>query len=396
MNTVQVSTNAPAKQPGTASNMPKDVNKLVISETSNVAVNKEQLNVLSANDAVVAKVLSLSINKNVDQSVSMAVGANKRANETTLSEKFEAAQTQDSAVFDIETVTNNVVNFVGQALSNMASNGYNNEQISYYRDQAIQGVNVGIDQAKLELVGIADDDLYESIDKTRESIIGGILDLPTDPAEYAATVEESKTVARGTQNSYSAVEIKSNNNTTIKLNFDALAFNTSKETNGDRSIYTSNASNISFSIEAQFEQGEASSIANLVNSVDSLANQFYRKDVEGAFNKSQDLGYNQNEIVNLAKQLKQKENASSVRAYGQIQHIQKDSNEIDDVAPKTVAEYLNKYFDVIESSKNTLSEEEDFNKIINGIVNQMEDVQVPDLLTAINRFHTFNSRFTGS
>ncbi|MFW8592452.1 DUF5610 domain-containing protein [Glaciecola sp. 2405UD65-10] len=395
MNTVQVSTNTPVKQPGSASNMPKDLDKLVTSETSNVAVSKEQFNVLSANDAVVAKVLSLSINKNVDQSVSTAVGVSKRSDEKTLSEKFEAAQAQDSAVFDIETVTNNVVNFVGNALSNMASNGFDADQISYYRDQAIQGVNVGIDQAKLELVGIADDDLYESIDKTRDSIVGGILDLPTDPAEYAASVEDSKTVARGTQNSYAAVDIKSNNNTSVKLNFDSLAFNTAKETNEGRSIYTSNASNISFSIEAEFAQGEASAIANLVNSVDSLANQFYRKDVEGAYSKSQDLGYNQSEIVNLAKQLNQKENASSVRAYGQIQHIQENSNEIDEVAPKTVAEYLNKYFDVIESSKSTLSEEEDFNKIINGIVNQMEDVQVPDLLTAINRFHAFNSKFTG-
>jgi hypothetical protein len=48
----------------------------------------------------------------------------------------------------------------------------------------------------------------------------------------------------------------------------------------------------------------------------------------------------------------------------------------------------------MESSESTFSSAKDFNQVINGLVNQMKDVQIPDLLQAINRFHAFNSKFT--
>jgi hypothetical protein len=47
----------------------------------------------------------------------------------------------------------------------------------------------------------------------------------------------------------------------------------------------------------------------------------------------------------------------------------------------------------METTNKTFEGLAEYNEIINGIVNQMEDVQVPDLLTAINRFHSFNSQF---
>ena len=81
-----------------------------------------------------------------------------------------------------------------------------------------------------------------------------------------------------------------------------------------------------------------------------------------------------------------------MKIYGDIQHIA-GNGESDFTAPKAVAEYVNRYLDILENSKSTLANDEDFNQVINGLVNQMKDVQVPDLLQAINRFHSFNSNF---
>jgi alkylhydroperoxidase family enzyme len=47
----------------------------------------------------------------------------------------------------------------------------------------------------------------------------------------------------------------------------------------------------------------------------------------------------------------------------------------------------------MESTRQTLASDQQYSEIINGLVNQMKDVQVPDLLQAINRFHAFNSKF---
>lgn len=368
------------------------VNSNVSAVESSVPSN-QNFSAFSANDAVVAKVLSSSINRSVDVSINSGREQHYSTKEKSLSDKFEVAQQQDNSLFSIETVTTNVVNFVGKALSNMASNGFNSEQLDYFRDQAVQGVGVGIEQAKVELTGLANEDLFATIDRTRDSIVGGIMNLPIDPKEYAAKLEASQLQLDPEQTTYGAIKIYNRDHTPVEVDFDSLAFSAGKQGNGDKAIYTSNASNISFSVQGQIDDKQSNEIANLVNQVDSLANTFYRKDVEASYNKSLELGYNNSEILTLARQMNQKEGSQLTMAYGQIQHINKETADFDDTAPKAVAEYLNKYLDVMDSNKNTLNEEVDFNKILNGIVNQMKDVQVPDLLTAINRFHTFNNTF---
>jgi len=392
MNTVQISTALLTKNTTSTAGVAQVANANATNLDS-VKSSNHNLNALSANDAVVAKVLSSSISKSVDVVINPGREQNSRINENKLSDKFEQAQQQDNSLFSIETVTTNVVNFVGKALGNMAANGFNSEQLSYFRDQAIAGVGVGIEQAKVDLEGIANDDLFATIDKTKDAIVGGIMNLPVDAKEYSTNIEAAKHDENHSVQSYSAIQIYSNDNSLIKVNFDSLAFSAENQNNGDKNIYTSNASNISFSIQGQIDKTQANNIADLVNKADSLANTFYRKDVESSYNKSLELGYNKNEIVTLARQMNQKEGAQSTMAYGQIQHINKETNDVDDAAPKAVAEYLNKYLDVIEGSKHALNQEEDFNKILNGIVNQMKDVQVPDLLNAINRFHAFNNTF---
>lgn len=392
MNTVQISTNLSAKPIANMPNGTHGVNSNVSAVESSVPSN-QNFSAFSANDAVVAKVLSSSINRSVDVSINSGREQHYSTKEKSLSDKFEVAQQQDNSLFSIETVTTNVVNFVGKALSNMASNGFNSEQLDYFRDQAVQGVGVGIEQAKVELTGLANEDLFATIDRTRDSIVGGIMNLPIDPKEYAAKLEASQLQLDPEQTTYGAIKIYNRDHTPVEVDFDSLAFSAGKQGNGDKAIYTSNASNISFSVQGQIDDKQSNEIANLVNQVDSLANTFYRKDVEASYNKSLELGYNNSEILTLARQMNQKEGSQLTMAYGQIQHINKETADFDDTAPKAVAEYLNKYLDVMDSNKNTLNEEVDFNKILNGIVNQMKDVQVPDLLTAINRFHTFNNTF---
>ncbi|MGB3726214.1 MAG: DUF5610 domain-containing protein [Glaciecola sp.] len=354
--------------------------------TATQAISNDRYSASAANDAVVAKVLSMSINKGVGQSISDQGGS---VNSRTLSDKFESANDNDAAIFSIDTVKQNVVGFVSKALSNMAANGVTEDQLSYFKDQAVIGVEVGIDQAKLELVGIADDEIYATIDKTRDAILGGIRELPANPTEYAATIEANK---ESNRYGFGVVNVTSVNNSQTSIDFNSSAFTSQAQgSNNGRSVYTTNASNISFAVTGTTtSSGE---IADLLNKVDSLANTFYRGDIESSYNKAVEQGYTNKEITLLARQLQNAEVGQSALAYDEIQHMNA-SVLADNSAPKAVAEYLNKYLDVIESSKATLSEEKDFNQIINGIVNQMKDVQVPDLLQAINRFHAFNKNLS--
>jgi hypothetical protein len=69
-----------------------------------------------------------------------------------------------------------------------------------------------------------------------------------------------------------------------------------------------------------------------------------------------------------------------------------ENTAVDSKAPKAVAEYLNKILDAYSQSADSLGSEKDFNNVINSLVNELKDVQVPDILSAINRFHKFNAK----
>ena len=46
--------------------------------------------------------------------------------------------------------------------------------------------------------------------------------------------------------------------------------------------------------------------------------------------------------------------------------------------------------DTFANAENKLASSEDYNALIAGLINEMKDVQVPDLISAINRFRSFN------
>lgn len=106
------------------------------------------------------------------------------------------------------------------------------------------------------------------------------------------------------------------------------------------------------------------------------------------------MGFDDKELVGYALQLNRTTQAEVVKAYENIQHYS-ENGEVENqygsiVSP--ISQYLEKMMSAFENATNTLESGEDYNSLIAGIINEMEDVQVPDLVTAINRFHSFNQQ----
>ena len=150
---------------------------------------------------------------------------------------------------------------------------------------------------------------------------------------------------------------------------------------------------ISFSLKGELDEGELTAIADLVESVNDLADTFFGGDLDKAFEKALELGFDDQELTGYALQLNRTQQTEVVKTYGAIQHYRdgSESGSHGDEA-KPVAQYLNKMLNVFDSARQQLASGEDFNTLINGLINEMKDVQVPDLVTAINRFHSFNQR----
>lgn len=391
MNTIQVQTVLGVTSPSASVGAANNTSTLEKSSIEPAISGLDHYSATAANDAVVAKVISSSINRNFGNTPYTSEYA--VASSTKLSDKFTV---QDAGDFDaapnISSLTANVVGFVEGALANLAKRGFDKEQLTFFRQEAITGVEVGIDQAKLELIGIANDDLFLAIDKTKDLIIGGIYQLPVEPYEYEHTIKNIEKVETGTQREFAAFKVTTSDKDVAKLDFETRAFNAVK-IEANRSLFTTSSSNISFAVQGELNEGSRHNLANFINKVDSLANSFYRGELESDYNKSKELGYSDNQILGLAKELTKANKYHQMRAYGDIQHLDTDNSQHDLAAPKAVAEYVNRYLDVLDSSNKTLNSEQDFNRVLNGLVNQMKDVQVPDLLQAINRFHAFNKKF---
>ena len=329
-----------------------------------------------------AKVIAFSINSRFE-----SVLPNRELDATNKGAK--AASMSAKPMFDIDEVVRNVLGFVSSSLSKMAGNGASGDDIVYFKKQAMEGVNVGIDQAKIELAGISDDTLTKNINVSQDRIIKGIEKLPDSPELY----EHS---ARSVREQYDTIEIASSNYAELKIDFGVKAFAKVSGSEGSERAFTTQGSNISFSIAGSLNSDKTSELANLINSTDELLNTFYRKDMQSAYDKSLDLGYSDADMIALSKQLSKTDKTNGAMAYDQIKHLNEFSNKEDLSSPKAVAQYVARLMSVMDTAKQELASEEEYKQVINGLVNQMKDVQVPDLVQAINRFHAFNAKFLGS
>ena len=105
-----------------------------------------------------------------------------------------------------------------------------------------------------------------------------------------------------------------------------------------------------------------------------------------------ELGFDDKELVGYALQLNRTTQSDVLKAYENIQHYSdkgEPENQYGNIA-SPVSQYIDKMVKTFESAERHLQSNEDYNALINGIINEMKDVQVPDLVSAINRFHSFN------
>lgn len=150
----------------------------------------------------------------------------------------------------------------------------------------------------------------------------------------------------------------------------------------------------SFSLQGELDEDELNAIGDLVFQVNELAETFFSGDVEQAFENALNLGFDEQELTGFALQLTRTEQVQVVQAYESVALYDRDVNEIPDAgrAAKPVSDYLEQMLSVFEQSKYALQGEADFDKLLSGIINQIEDVKTNDIIEAINQFRSFNQR----
>lgn len=149
----------------------------------------------------------------------------------------------------------------------------------------------------------------------------------------------------------------------------------------------------SFSVEGELDEDELKAIGNLVSDAADLADEFFHGDIDIAFNQALELGFDEQELTGFALQLTRVEQVQVIQTYESVSHFKDDRQSSDPAkAAKPIAHYLDKMLDVVEESRQRLQDGDAYENMINDLINQMGEVHTPDLISAINRFHSFNKK----
>ncbi|CAB9495322.1 DUF5610 domain-containing protein [Alteromonas macleodii] len=355
------------------------------------------------------------VSSNINQALEIDGQKPQETKEKNLEEK-------SSGLFDFEKVARNVLKFVGSVIRGAADGGASDEKLTGLFSQAREGVSRGFAMAEKDLAGFMNEEIEQGITKSRDLIDTGINDLETDifgrQQPNAVQLSSLEALAASDEKSGSLVirtkdgdevsfsfESQRSFQASQQFNFQAQASQDLSGGNGEQNENDFSASysqqtsyqyyersGISFSLKGKLDEEELNSIADLVGQVQDLADTFYSGDIDKAFEEALSLGFDDKELVGYALQLNRTTQTEVLKTYENIQHYNEDKSDNakfgNVVSP--IAQYLEKMMDTFANAESKLESNEDYNALIAGIINEMEDVQVPDLISAINRFRSFN------
>jgi hypothetical protein len=172
---------------------------------------------------------------------------------------------------------------------------------------------------------------------------------------------------------------------------DSQAENTQKKV--EQNSVSFSESKLSFTLTGQLNEAELKSIGNLVSDINDLADEFFKGDIETAYQQALKLGFDDQELSSFALQLTKVENTQVIKTYESVSHYDKGTGlNTPDKAVKPISHYLDKMLNVVEEARLKLQDGKDYENLVNELINRMGEVHTPDLIHAINRFHSFNQK----
>ncbi|GAA6184888.1 hypothetical protein NBRC116595_21360 [Aliiglaciecola sp. NS0011-25] len=166
-----------------------------------------------------------------------------------------------------------------------------------------------------------------------------------------------------------------------------------KQTEVQQSVFIAQ-NNYSFSVSGELDESELQSIGQLVSDANDLATTFFDGDIERAFEQALEIGFDEQELTGFALQLTRQEQVEVVKTYESVSHYsdEQGSQEQSSKPVERVSDYLQKMLNVFEQSQQKLADGDQYETLINSIINEVQDLGTNDLVSAINDFHAFNKQ----
>ena len=330
--------------------------------------------------------------------------------------QFDKAEENKSA-FDFEEVASNVLKFVGGVVRGAAKSGADEAQLTELIGQARSGVAKGIALAEKDLAGFMNQEITDGIRNSKEAIGEGIDNIEKEVlSPFRGTMEVGASLsAQYAQLQSGGLKITTKDGDEVEISFGqsrqyqysaSERITSSANSNGDANapatpesdvvarrslnVQLSEYRGISFSVQGELDDDELGAISDLVKQITDVSKSFFKGDLDIALDKALELGYDEKELAGFALKLNSREVVSEkISAYKEVSDG--NSSELKKYM-RPIKEYMDELKALNQLLDTTLKDGEGYKELVTGVINQMKEVHVPDVLSAINRFHLFNGR----
>jgi len=239
----------------------------------------------------------------------------------------------DADAYTPEKVSDRILSFVESALARVPAG----EERDKLMEEARKGIDQGFGEARdiLQDIGVLQGKVKNDIDKTYDLIQTGLdrLENP-DKEPEAFLIEEATSAQYEAQRSRgTSVEIYTQDGDKVTINaFREEKFSASQAyaSDGNNSLSTFSQSSSSFSsiqyqVDGDLDDDERAAIEDLLSQVKGVAADFYNGNVEDAFNKAMDIGFDSDELAKFSVNMNQIE--SQQVAVSTYQNVQENTQE---------------------------------------------------------------------
>jgi|GEM_PF-1657713 len=288
--------------------------------------------------------------------------------------------------FDFEKVAKTIMDFVGGSIIAAKAGGASDEELKEMFEQGRAGANLGIDQALGELKDMAmlDEGLNQGIEKSRDIVNTNLDDLyeqmfPTDNASNVTKVNLDSELY--TSNSKSSdLTITTTDGDIVSISFSELQETASQERyqyaengKGASENYSMASSqyheiNFSYSVEGELDDDEKAAIEALIKDVNSLQKDFFSGNVDKAFEKALELGFDNEQIANFSMDLQHTQTSYVSQTYVEVSEFDENPLANTQKELKPLIDFLDQFKQLQETAEKLLSKNDDsFGQLLDAV-----------------------------
>lgn len=236
--------------------------------------------------------------------------------------------------FSPQKIADKISKFIAMGLQSARNEGRSEAEIQAKYDAAIEGVKKGFDEAReiLENLQLLSADIAKNIDKT-EDLTFKALDAinPTQSVNqsFPAYHTQVAAVERFSHAETFSLDLKTQDGDSVTIIFanqNSQQSSFAYEGNGAGnysavySVSQSQSSAFYFQVQGDLDEDELKAIANLIEEVTEISNEFFNGDVQKAFEIASEFQLDKTELASMNLQLTKSQEYSAASSYRQVQN----------------------------------------------------------------------------